>query len=95
MLVSNSNLPLRLIVAVGSLLSLFSILMAAIIAINYFFVEAAPIGWTSVIVVILLSTGFLLMSTGIVGLYVGRIFDVTKQRPLYIVSDRAGYPDLK
>ena len=92
-LMSNSNLPLRLIVSLGSIFSILSILMASLIAINYFLVDAVPSGWTSVIVAILLSTGLLLMSMGIVGLYIGRIFDFTKQRPLYIVAERTLSPN--
>jgi dolichol-phosphate mannosyltransferase len=43
-------------------------------------------GWTSLVVLILVSTGVLLISLGIIGLYVGKIFDQAKQRPLYVVD---------
>ena len=94
-IISNSNLPLRLIVFVGMIFSVLSILLASLIAINYLFVDAVPTGWTSVIVAILLSTGILLMSMGIVGLYIGRIFDATKHRPLYVVAARTFLVDSK
>jgi dolichol-phosphate mannosyltransferase len=87
-LISNSNLPLRLIVFIGSVVSTLSLAFAAVIVMNYFLTDETPLGWTSMIVTTLLSTGVLLISMGVVGLYIGRIFDSTKQRPLYIISDR-------
>jgi dolichol-phosphate mannosyltransferase len=43
-------------------------------------------GWTSVVVLILICTGVILVSLGVIGLYVGKIFDQCKGRPLYIVD---------
>ena len=87
-IISHSNFPLRFIVFLGSVVSLLSFSLALIVLSGYFFRDETPLGWTSMIIAILISTGILLISIGIVGLYIGRIFDSTKQRPLYIVSDR-------
>jgi glycosyltransferase involved in cell wall biosynthesis len=46
-------------------------------------------GWTSLVVLILICTGAILVSVGVIGLYVGKIFDQAKGRPLYIVDSIA------
>jgi dolichol-phosphate mannosyltransferase len=52
------------------------------------FTERTIQGWTSVVVVVLFLGGVQLLSLGIIGQYVGRIFDEVKGRPLYIVDER-------
>lgn len=47
-------------------------------------------GWTSLVVAILFSTGLILASIGAVGLYVSRIFEMSKDRPIYIVDTECG-----
>jgi polyisoprenyl-phosphate glycosyltransferase len=51
------------------------------------FTNHGPQGWTSVIAVVLLLGGMQLLSLGIIGQYVARIFDESKQRPLYLVDE--------
>tara|TARA_B100000242_G_C43046682_1_gene488643 strand:- start:1808 stop:2740 length:933 start_codon:yes stop_codon:yes gene_type:complete len=50
---------------------------------NYGFKE----GWTSLMVTVLFSTGFILLSLGITGVYLGKVFEQVKDRPLYIISE--------
>ncbi len=52
---------------------------------SYFLVGAQP-GWTSTTALILLSTGLVLLSLGIHGIYIARIFDEVRQRPLFLVD---------
>jgi len=47
-------------------------------------------GWTSLFVAVLFSTGLILASLGAVGLYVSRIFEMAKGRPMYIVDKECG-----
>jgi len=44
-------------------------------------------GWTSLVTLLLLFSGFVIASSGVVGLYVGKIFEQVKQRPLYVVDE--------
>lgn len=46
-------------------------------------------GWTSIIVLLLIIGGFIIMSTGVTGLYIGKIFEQVKGRPLYVIDKRA------
>lgn len=76
---------LRWIVSLGFLFALSGLGMAAYLVWRHFSHTSLP-GWTSLVVLILISTGVILVSLGIIGLYVGKIFDQAKQRPLYIVD---------
>ena len=65
---------------------LLGVCLAAALLVSYFFFDPYP-GWTSLAVLILVSSGFIIASTGVSGLYVGMIFKQVKNRPLYIVSE--------
>lgn len=80
-----TTILLQLIVGVGLLFSLSGLVLAIIAVWNYLFGSVAP-GWTSIIVLILVVGGVILLSLGVVGLYVGQVFDQVKQRPLFILS---------
>jgi len=87
--VSFSTLPLRMSLTFGLLVAILGILWG-------FFAVLAKItglytvpGWTSEMVLISLLGGAILISNGILGEYIGRIFEELKDRPLYIVSSTA------
>jgi glycosyltransferase involved in cell wall biosynthesis len=44
-------------------------------------------GWASVVVLLLVIGGFIIMSTGVTGLYIGRVFDEVRARPLYVIDE--------
>jgi polyisoprenyl-phosphate glycosyltransferase len=50
-------------------------------------------GWASTFVTLVGSTGLILMSVGILGLYIGNIFEQVRGRPLYLVSEEVNAPD--
>ena len=52
------------------------------------YVEDTPPGYTSIVVLLVLLSGFIIISLGVVGLYVGRIFDQVKGRPLFVVDEQ-------
>jgi glycosyltransferase involved in cell wall biosynthesis len=54
--------------------------------------DHVPQGWTSVIAVVLLLGGVQLLSLGVLGQYVARIFEETKQRPLYLIDETLQRP---
>jgi dolichol-phosphate mannosyltransferase len=77
---------LRWIVYLGFWISVAGVLLAAYFVYLYFAYSVYP-GWTSLIVLILLIGGFIIISTGIAGLYIGKIFDQVKGRPLYVITE--------
>jgi len=85
-IVAHSNRLLHLAIKLGFLLSLTSLLYAFYLVAK-FFLWATPLeGWTSLMVSIYFTAGLIIGSIGVVGLYVGKIFDEAKGRPLYIVE---------
>lgn len=85
---SQSNRPLRLSIQFGFLLSLTSILCAIWLVIRYFLFRVAVEGWTSTMVALFFLSGLLFANIGVLGLYLGKVFDQTKNRPLYFVKER-------
>jgi polyisoprenyl-phosphate glycosyltransferase len=77
---------LRLIVVLGFAISLAGGIFAAY-AIYARIADDSPPGYTSIVVLLLLLSGFIIISLGVVGLYVGRIFDQVKGRPLFVVEE--------
>jgi dolichol-phosphate mannosyltransferase len=53
--------------------------------------ETVP-GYTSLAVLLLLLAGFIIISVGVVGLYVGRVFEQVKDRPLFLIDSQAEGP---
>jgi dolichol-phosphate mannosyltransferase len=84
-LVSFSYLPLRIISMVGIVVSVLSILLAVIYTIQKVFWGLSPPGFPTTIVAIFFLAGIQLITIGVIGEYVGRIFEEVKHRPLYIV----------
>jgi dolichol-phosphate mannosyltransferase len=83
---SFSTLPLKLMIYLGFLASLFGILGAGYVTYIKFFTDKTITGWSSIMIVILLMGGVQLLTIGIMGEYVGRISEESKKRPLYIIE---------
>ena len=86
-IIADSTRPLKLAVVAGFVMSLVSVMMAAYNVIAYFFELDAVRGYTTTIFSIWFACGLLLSMMGILGLYIGRIFDQVKARPIFIVMD--------
>lgn len=87
-----STVLLRWIVYAGFALASLGVALAAYTMIVFAFGRELP-GWTGLPVLILILTGFMIVSTGVIGLYVGKIFDQIKGRPLYVVDTRVTQRD--
>lgn len=88
---SFSLLPLQLATYLGLTVSLISFIYLAYAVWLKVFTTRAVQGWASVIVAVLFMGGVQLVSLGIVGEYIGRIYEEVKQRPLYLVDSLAGF----
>ena len=88
--VSFSFAPIRIISYLGILLSFLGFIYALFLAINRFHSDAVIEGWTSIMVIMLLLGGIQLLTLGIIGEYVWRGVDESRQRPLYLIKDTIG-----
>jgi dolichol-phosphate mannosyltransferase len=90
-----STVLLRLVVLVGFLVALVGIVFATFEVVDYFAEPDKSVpGYTSLAVLVLLLAGFIIVSVGVVGLYVGRIFEQVKNRPLFLIDAEADGPEL-
>lgn len=91
---SYSKVPLRLAFYAGMILGIISIgVTGHVLYIKFFTDEAVP-GWATLSASVLLLGGIQLMGLGVIGEYVGRIFEEVKQRPLYLLrKNQAKIPD--
>ncbi len=85
--VAQSNRPLLLSIRFGIALSLCSLLYGLWLVIRYFLYDIGVQGWTSVMVSLFVLSGLLLFHLGIIGLYLGQVYDEVKARPLYVVRE--------
>ena len=81
-----SNVPLRLWTVVGGAISFASIAYAIYIVVQTLLFGTDENGWPTLVVAITFLGGVQLLSVGILGEYIGRIFTEVKQRPAYFVS---------
>lgn len=90
---SFSNRPLIIIAVTGFLITLGAFLYSAWLIYNKFAGNQVLSGWTSMAVAIWFNSGLILLSLGIVGIYIAKIFVEVKQRPYAIVRRVYGFAD--
>lgn len=83
---SFSTLPLQLVTFMGTISLLFSVVLAVQTLVKYFMGTAVE-GFTTVILLILIIGGFIMLSLGIIGHYLARIYEEVKGRPKYIIKN--------
>ncbi len=81
---SFSTLPLQLITVMGFISIFFSVLLAVQTLVRYLMGTAVE-GFTTVILLILIIGGFIMLSMGVIGHYIARIYEEVKGRPKYII----------
>lgn len=85
---SFSDVPLRIWTGMGVLISLFSLLYGLYILISTLVEGVSVPGWATLTVGLMFLGGIQLLSIGIIGEYVGRIFTEVKRRPNYLIAER-------
>ncbi len=92
-LTSFSTLPLRVWSLIGAAVSLISMVYAIIILTRTLVFGADVPGFPSLIISVMFFAGIQLISLGVIGEYLGRVYEEVKARPLYIVADSFGLND--
>jgi dolichol-phosphate mannosyltransferase len=86
-IISFSKAPLRLATWLGLLVSLMSFVLVIVFVVEKLTRGFEIRGWASTVVIILFLGGVQLLTIGIIGEYLSRIYDEVKQRPLYVVRE--------
>ena len=89
-LISFSYVPLRVITALGLSVSFLSLFLAGFFFVKKLLYGLSPPGYASLIVSIFFLAGIQLITLGVIGEYVGRIFEEAKRRPMYILRRMSG-----
>jgi len=87
---SFSYLPLRIMTLLGVLAAVPSFLYILVILYFRLFTNAAQAGWASTLTAVLFLGGLQLIGIGIIGEYIGRIYDEVKNRPIFVVKRTYG-----
>lgn len=85
-IISFSDKPLRILVKLGFYISSISFLMGTFYLYQYVIGKIVVLGFTSIIITITFLSGIIILTLGLVGIYVGKTFEQSKQRPTYIIQ---------
>jgi glycosyltransferase involved in cell wall biosynthesis len=91
-LTSFSAAPLQLWIGIGGLISFLALVYGAYVIVDTVVYGNAVSGWPTLTAALMLFSGIQLLSIGILGEYIGRIFTEVKQRPLYVIAEDLGEP---
>jgi len=91
---SFSAFPLRVIALGGITIAFAAFLYALWIILSTLLFGIITPGWATIVTAIMFFGGLQLFAVGIVGEYIGRIFDEVKQRPHYIIDEQASFDDI-
>lgn len=83
---SFSTLPLRLATILGSIISLISFIYGGYVLVYTLLFGSATDGWPTLVILISFLSGIQLLSIGVLGEYIGRIFSEVKNRPIYFID---------
>ena len=92
-MIAFSNKPLRLMLGFGFMIVAISICTAFYYLIRYFCVGYAVDGFATLVISLWLLSGIIIMLIGMTGIYIGKIFDKVKERPLFIVNQMINFDD--
>ena len=85
-IISFSNKPLKLVVKFGLLISILSLIIGILYLYQYSIGKISVVGYSSLIISIWLLSGIIITIIGVVGIYVGKIFDQVKDRKAFIID---------
>ena len=91
-IISFTSAPLRIITILGVITMLFGVLVGLDAVISVFRGKAVS-GFATLIISLLLIGSFIMISLGIIGEYIAKIYDEIKDRPVYIVQSKIGFDD--
>jgi dolichol-phosphate mannosyltransferase len=86
-ILSFSTKPLKLSIFMGLGLAAASFVLGAITVVEYFIDKTIPSGWTTIVALLLLFSGVQMIFIGLLGAYIGGIYEEVKARPHYLIDE--------
>jgi len=86
-IIAFSDKPLRIAAKLGLFIALISFLISIVYLSMYFSGKIKVIGFTSIILSMWFLSGIIMMILGILGIYIGKVFEKVKSRPVFIISE--------
>jgi len=90
---SFSIIPLQMATTFGLVVSATAFVYAVSVLYDHFVTGRTVAGWTSLMIVVLFFGGIQMIFLGVLGEYLGRVFEEVKQRPLYLIASLEGFPE--
>lgn len=90
-MIAFSNKPLRLMLQFGFCVVVLSVLIALFYFVRYLTGGIAVDGFTTMVISMWLLGGIIIMLIGMTGIYIGKIYDKAKGRPLFIIRDKVNF----
>jgi len=87
-IIAYSDKPLRLSIIFGFIISTISFILGCVTVFRVLFYGSSITGWASLIVSLYFLGGIIIFILGIIGIYLGKTFNETKKRPLYIIRNK-------
>lgn len=91
---SFSTAPMQIVTVLGAIMLLISLVLGVIALVQKFCGQALE-GFTTVILIQLFSSSIVMISLGIIGYYIAKIYEEIKDRPRYIIADTCGDTELE
>lgn len=92
-ILANSDKPIRMVVKLGFMIAIISFGIGAWVLYQYFLHQITVPGYTSLLVSLWFIGGIILFVLGLIGLYIGKIFEGVKNRPIYVVAEMTNHGD--
>lgn len=94
-IISFSTKPLKLVRSLGFITIFIAVLLVVYSLISKYVMHSVVTGWTSLMVAITFFSGVQLFSIGLLGEYIARIYDESRQRPLYLIKEKINFTATK
>ena len=92
-IIAFSDKPLRLVIKLGFLISFSSFVFGLILIIKYLSGSITVLGYSSLIISLWFLSGIMIAILGVIGIYIGKIFDKVKDRPVFIIKEKINCDD--
>ena len=90
-IIAYSDKPLKLSIVFGFFMAISSFIMGGYIIVLALLNGTTVVGWASLITSVYFIGGIIIANLGIIGIYLGKTFEETKKRPLYLVGESVGF----